>query len=71
MKDNVRSSLSRQAALWEHDPMEIDLSVSEPWPLGPFVAGCVFLVALCREKLVKLGQNGGHNSFVRFGALPR
>lgn len=71
LKDNVRASLSRSARQWKLDPMEIDLDVSEPWPLAPFVAGCAFLVALCREKLIKLGDTVGRNSFIRFGALPR
>jgi hypothetical protein len=62
--------LSRIAAQWRRDPMEIDLhEIAEDDPLSSFVACCAFVVAVCREMLEKIGSRLGRKSFVYFGAL--
>ena len=70
MRNTQRGDLSRLASQWTREPLKIDLEIGRPWPLGKFVVGCAFVVALCRDMLTKLAERLGGRSFVHFGALP-
>jgi hypothetical protein len=70
MRKAERGRLSRIAAQWQRDPMDIDPhQIDEDEPLPSFVACCAFVVAACREMLGKIGSRLGRKSFVYFGAL--
>src|SRR5208282_235575 len=70
MRNSEREDLSRLASQWTRDPLKIDLEIGRPGPLGRFIVGCAFVVALCRDMLTKLAERLGQRSFVHFGALP-
>lgn len=68
-----RSALSRLAAQWARDPMDIDLETPPAGDLGAFIVACAFNAALCRSLLERIAERyqrapaasrGPHFSFV-------
>ena len=66
-----RQQLSRLAYQWKRDPMDIDVGAAGVRPLGEFVSACAFIVALCRELLVRIAERSTKTSrsFATLGPL--
>jgi len=66
-----RRALSRIAAGWSGDPMQVDLDRRRVGDLGQFVSCCTFLVALLHTMLRRLQErsSAGEQSFVRRGPI--
>jgi hypothetical protein len=65
-----RLTLSRVAGRWNGDPLAVPLSIGTCGDLGPFIAGCTFLVSFCRSLIAliaQLGKRGSAESFVHYG----
>jgi len=71
VRKSDREQLSRIMDQWKRDPMDIDLDITHIKKLDGFVAACVFLVAMCREILVRLSVRSAvpGRSFARLGSL--
>jgi hypothetical protein len=60
-----RSRLSRLAAQWLRDPMDVDIEVPPCGDLGAFIAASAFTAALCRALLRRISERSsvGAQSF--------
>jgi hypothetical protein len=71
IRANDRKILSRLAAKWQHDPMDIDLNERRFGLLGEFVSCCIFIVAFCHAMLERIADRSteGARSFARIGPM--
>lgn len=71
LRPQFRSGLARAVGQWTRDPMLIDMA-NQRWGLhGDFALTCTFIVALCREIFVQIGNRSseGRRSFARTGPI--
>lgn len=64
-------SLRANILQWKSDPMSVELDGHRPGALREFLAGCAFVVGLCRQLLGRIGERStvGARSFVRVGPI--
>ncbi|MDQ6869218.1 MAG: hypothetical protein M3178_12815 [Pseudomonadota bacterium] len=66
-KQATREVLSRLAAQWQCDPMEIELEYPVEKTLGEFVSACAFIVCLCHAIFDRISKQSmlGEKSFAK------
>jgi hypothetical protein len=65
---DVLNGLARQ---WKRNPMDCELDPTDGGEIGRFVAGCTFLIAVCRDLTKRIAERStaGNKSFITFGPL--
>jgi hypothetical protein len=71
LRKREREKLSRLAAQWQRDPMDVDLQPAGQDDLSSFVMACTFIVSLCRAMLFRIMElsTEGQRCFACFGPI--